>query len=214
MAKGRAARKPENLKEALAWLHTIAEHVEESFKAYKAHKPPMPAMPPMPVTDDALKFYLAAVVQRAQWLSDMRRLWWFVCEVKDYSSPENEKRFGRLLGLERGPGSPRGRKTGKSLDLNREISEQRETKSATRRTKQGKPARTRWKEVGRDHGMSDQAARKRQKRALPYLAEEDAKEFAARLKQHFEQKPPQVGTAKARSAAMAKKLRAQNRRKR
>ena len=53
--------------------------------------------------------------------------------------------------------------------------------------------------------MSDQAARKRAKRASQVRAEDDAKEFAARLKQRLEQKPPRVGKAKARYAALAKK---------
>jgi hypothetical protein len=142
----------------------------------------------------------------------MRRLRRFVSAAKANLSAGNKKSFGQLLGLETGLGRPRGRKPGKSLDLVRKISEQRETKSETRKTRQRKPARTSWKEVGRDHGISDQAARKREKRAQPYLAEEDAKEFVARLKQR--QKPPPIGKAKARSAAMGKKIRARNRRKR
>ena len=168
------------------------------------HKPPGPAVGPL----------------YAQWLADMRCLRWFVVAVKVYPPEENEKTLGRLLGLERGPGNPGGRrKPGKSLDLARKISAQRETKSETRKTRQGKPARTRWKEVGRDHGgMSDQAARKRAKRASLVRAEDDAKEFAkefaTRLKQHLDQKPQRVGEAKARNENLVEKIRAHNRRKR
>jgi hypothetical protein len=197
-----AGRTPETPKEAqaLAGLHTVSEHIREILKAYRAHKLPKP------VAGVDVEAYAAALGQRVQRLADVRHLRRFVRAVEAYDSEGNKKSIGRHLGLERGPGNPRGHKRGKSLDLAREISEQRETKSETRKTKQGKPARTRWKEVGRIHGMSDQAARKRQKRALPYLAEEEAKEFAARLKQRLEQKPPQIGAAKARSAAMGKKI--------
>ena len=203
-----AARKPKNPKEARAGLITVAEHVRETFKTYRAHKPSMP------IAGDDLEAYVAARARRAQWWADMRHLWGFIRAVEAYLSEGNKKRIGQHLGLERGRGNPGGRKPGKSFDLGRKISEQRETKSETRKTKQGKPARTRWKEVGLDHGMSDQAARKRAKRASLVRAEDDAKEFAARLKQHLEQKPPRAGKAKARSAAMGKKIRARNRRKR
>ena len=199
-AERQAKGKPKNRTEALAWLSTIAEHIRASLEEYRAHKPPVPAVGPL----------------YAQWLSDRRRLGWFVGAVKVYGSAGNEKSLGRLLGLERGPGNPGGRrKPGKSLDLGREISEQRETKSETRKTRQGKPARTSWKEVGRDHGdMSDQAARKRAKRASLVRAEEDAKEFAARLKRRLKQKPPRAGKAKARNEALVKEIAAHNRRKR
>ena len=36
----RSKRKPNNPREALAWLRTIAEHIGETFKAYMAHKLP------------------------------------------------------------------------------------------------------------------------------------------------------------------------------
>jgi hypothetical protein len=91
--------------------------------------------------------------------------------VKAFLSEENKKSLGRLLGLERGPGHPRGRrKPGKSFDLTRKISVQRESKSETRKTRQGKRARRTWKEVGRDVHISDQAARQRsiaRRRILP-----------------------------------------------
>jgi hypothetical protein len=226
-----AARKPENPREALAWLHTIAAHIGADIEEYEAHEPPVPVAeddvmsrvaayvrrvpphkPPIPIADDRVKSYFAAYIRRAHWLSNVQRLRWFFDAVETYGSEKNKKSLPQLLGLIPGRGRPRGRKPGKSLDLAREIFEHRETKSKTHKTRQGKPARTRWKEVGRDHDKSDQAARKLLKRALPYLAEEDANEFVARLKQR--QKPPPIGKAKARSATMGKKIRARNRRKR
>ena len=205
----RSKRKPKNQTEARAWLLAIAEHIGETFRAYRAHKPPVP------VADAGVESYAASRMQRDRWLSDMRCLSWFVGAVKACDPEKPGKSLGRLLGLERGPGHPGGRrKPGKSLDLAREISEQRETKSETRKTRQGNPARTGWKEVGRDRGMSDQAARKRAKRASLVRAEDDAKEFAARLKQRLEQKPLPIGKAKARNEALAKEIRAYNRRKR
>jgi hypothetical protein len=210
--KGRAARpnvrKSETPREALAVLHTVDEHIRENIKAYRAHKLPKP------IAGDDVEFYAAARGQRLLRMLILRRLRRFAEAVKVYGSARNKKSIGRLLGLERGPGRPVGSKLGKSLDLAREISVQRETKSETRKTRKGEPARTRWKEVARNHDMSDQAARKRAKRASQVRAEEDAKEFAARLKQSLEKKPPRAGKAKARSAAMAKTIRAQNRRKR
>ena len=56
--------------------------------------------------------------------------------------------------------------------------------------------------------MTPQAARKLYERELSNLTEALAKEIAARLKQ----KPPPVGTAKARSAATGKEISAHNRR--
>jgi histone H3/H4 len=208
-----AGRKPETPREALAEvraaLHTVVLHLRETLKEYRAHKPRKL------VAGDDVEAYVAARWQRD---TDVRRLRRFVGALEAYLSGENKKTIGRLLGLERGPGRPGGRKTGKSLDRARKISERRETESEIRKNRQGKPARRMWKEIGRDFGISPQAARQLLGRELQNLAESDAKqfakEFAARLNQHFKQKPPQVGTAKARSAALGKKLRAQNRRKR
>ena len=56
--------------------------------------------------------------------------------------------------------------------------------------------------------MSPQAARKLYERELPNINEAMAKEIAARIKQ----KPPPIGTAKARSAATGKEISARNRR--
>ena len=141
-----AGREPETsretLAEALAGLHTVAEHIRETLKAYRAHKLPKP------VAGDDVETYAAARGQRVQRLADVRRLRRFTNAVKVYCSAGNKKSIGWHLGLERGPGRPRGRKSGKSLDTARKISEQRETRSETRKTKQGKPARTMWKEVG------------------------------------------------------------------
>ena len=56
-ARPTAARNPPKPdEEALAWLHTIAEHVGATLKEYGAHKPPGPAVGPL----------------YAQWLSDVR----------------------------------------------------------------------------------------------------------------------------------------------
>jgi hypothetical protein len=188
--------KPENPTEARGWLSTVAEHVGETLKAYRAHKLPLP------VEDHGVEAYAAARMQRDQWLSDVRRLWWFVSTVKAYLSEGNKKRLGRLLGLERGPGHSGGRrKPGESVELVRQISAQRGTKSEKRKTSRGRPERRTWEEIGRDHGMSAQAARKRVRRASLVRAEDDAKgfaeEFLARLKQRHEQKPRRAGKAKA-----------------
>ena len=116
-------------------LHHSRAH-RESLEEYLAHKP--------------------SRGWRVQWLANTRRLWWFANAVKAYGSAENKKSLGQLLGLERGPGNPGGRrKPGKSLDLARKISVQRETESETRKTRQGKPARRTWKEVRRDVGDVD-----------------------------------------------------------
>ena len=113
----RSKRKPNNPKEALAWLYTIAEHIGETLKAYGAHKPSAA------VADDGVESYAAARTQRDQWLSDVRRLSWFADAVKAYLSEGNKKSLGGLLGLGRGPGNPGGRrKPGKSHDLARKIS--------------------------------------------------------------------------------------------
>ena len=75
---------------------------------------------------------------RVQWLANTRRLWWFANAVKAYGSAENKKSLEQLLGLERGPGNPGGRRNpGKSLDLALKIAVQRETESETRKTRQG-----------------------------------------------------------------------------
>ena len=127
--------------------------------------------------------------------------------MKAFLSEENKKSLGRLLGLEKGRGSPGVAESPANPSNSRaKISEQRETKSKTRKTRQGEPARTSWKEVGRDHGdMSDQAVRKRAKRASQVSCRRRVKEFAARLKQRLKQKPPRVGKAKARNEALCKR---------
>jgi len=194
----RSKRKPNNPREALAWLHTIAGHIRESLEEYLAHKPSRGL--------------------RVQWLADTRRLRWFADAVKAFLSEGNKKSLGRLLGVERGPGNLGGpRKLGKSFDLARKISEQREAKSNGRKTRQGKPARKTWKEVRQGLGdldTSPEALRQRHRRASLVRAEDDAKEFAARLKQRLKQKPPRVGEAKARNATLGIEIHAHNRRKR
>ncbi len=209
-AKRQAKGKPKNRTEARAWLqHHSRAHpgrpLRNTGRTSRPYRLP-----------DGVSLRRCAYAAH-QWLSDVRCLRWFADAVKAFLSEENKKSLGQFLGLEKGRGNPGGRrKSGESLELSREISEQRETKSKTRKTRQGKPARTSWKEVGRDHGdMSDQAARKRAKRASQVRAEDEAKEFAvARLKQRLEQKPPRVGKAKARNEALVKEIRAHNRRKR
>ena len=198
----RSKRKPNNPREALAWLYTIADHIQESLEAYLAHKP--------------------SRGWRAHWLANTQRLWWFANAVKAYGSAENKKSLGQLLGLERGPGNPGGRrKPGKSTDRALEIAAQREAKSERRKTRQGEPALKSWKEVRRDLGDPDtspEALRQRHRRASLVRAEDDAKEFAkgfaTRLKQRLDQKPQRVGEAKARNEALVEKIRAHNRRKR
>jgi len=65
-----------------------------------------------------------------------------------------------------------------------------------------------WKVIGRKCGMTPQAAKRLHERELQNLPEALAKEIAARMKQ----KPPPIGKAKARSAALGKEIAAQNRR--
>jgi hypothetical protein len=200
--------KPENPTEARAWLSTIAGHVGESLQAYRAHKLSLP------VEDHGVEAYAAERMQRDQWLSDVRRIWWFVSTVKAYLSGGNNRSLGRLLGLERAPGRPAGQKPGKLSDWDRETAAQRATKSEKRKTRQGEAALKSWKEVALDLGKTPQAVRRRVQRAAPKLAEDKAREIAAALKQRLEQKPPPVGRAIAHSAARGKEIHAHNRRKR
>ena len=146
-----------------------------------------------------------------------------VCQCgEDLRLGGKQEKPGTTSRLEKGPGNPGGRrKPGKSLDLARKISVQRETESETRKTRQGKPARRTWKEVRRDVGdldTSPEALRQRDRRASLVHAEDEAKEFAigfaTRLKPRLDQKPPRVGEAKARNEARVEKIRAHNRRKR
>jgi hypothetical protein len=95
-----AACKPENPREARAWLRTVGEHIKETLKAYGAHEPPAP------VAGDDVRSYAAARARRDQWLADRQRLWWFFRAVKVYGSKKNEKSFEQLLGLPAGRGHP------------------------------------------------------------------------------------------------------------
>jgi len=188
----RSKRKPNNPREALAWLHIIADHIQESLEAYLAHKP--------------------SRWWRAHWLADTRSLWWFANAVKSYGSPENKKRLGQLLGLERARGNPGGRrKPSKSTVRALEIAAQREAKSERRKTRQGEPAPKSWKEVRRDLGdldTSPEALRQRHRRASLARAEDDAKEFAkgfaTRLKQRLDRKPQRDSEAKGRQQSQGR----------
>ena len=65
-----------------------------------------------------------------------------------------------------------------------------------------------WKVIGRECGMTAQAARNLYQRELSNLPEALAKGISARMKQ----KPPPIGKAKARNAALGKEIAAHNRR--
>ena len=101
-----AGRKPETpreaLAEALAGLHTAAEHIRETLKAYRAHKLPKP------VAGDDVEAYAAARGQRDQRLADVRRLRRVLGAVETYLSAGNKKSLDQLLGLKAGRGKPRG----------------------------------------------------------------------------------------------------------
>ena len=84
----RSKRKPNNSREALAWLYTIADHIQESLEAYFGAQ--------------------AVGGWRAHWLANTQRLWWFANAVKAYGSAENKKSLGQLLGLEEGGATPGG----------------------------------------------------------------------------------------------------------
>ena len=99
MAK-KGVRKPENRREALACLHTVAEHIEKTLKTYRAQR-----LPRQVAGDDA-KSYGAARVRRFQRLADLLRLRRFVRAVKAHSSAGNEKSLEQLLGLKPLPGRP------------------------------------------------------------------------------------------------------------
>jgi hypothetical protein len=92
-----AGRKPETpreaLAEALAGLHTEAEHIRETLKAYRAHKLPKP------VAGDDVEAYAAARGQRVQRLADVRRLRRVLGAVEAYLSAGNKKSLDQHLGL-------------------------------------------------------------------------------------------------------------------
>jgi hypothetical protein len=200
--KRKAKRNPKNRTEALAWLRTIAEHIEETFKAYRAHKPPLP------VEDPGGEAYAAARMQRDRWLSDMQRLWWFIGAEKAYSSAGNKKSLEQLLGLLRGRGTPvvqerRNKILKKLLDIVLLL----EPRGPTGKAQQGQPARPGWKTISLICGMSVPAAKNLYQRERSNFNEALAKGIAARLKQ----KPPPIGRAKARSAALGQEIAARNR---
>ena len=189
MAK-KGVRKPENRREALACLHTVAEHIEKTLKTYRAQR-----LPRQVAGDDA-KSYGAARVRRFQRLADLLRLRRFVRAVKAHSSAGNEKSLEQLLGLKPLPGRP------VVQDRRDEILEKLLKIDLLR--SEGLS----WKEIGRALDTTAQAAKRLHERELQNLPEALAKEIAARMKQ----KPPPIGKAKARSAALGKEIAAQNRR--
>jgi hypothetical protein len=201
-----AGRKPETprqaLAEALAVRSTVAEHIRETLEAYRAHKLPKP------IAGDELESYAAAVGQRAQRLTDILRLRRFLRAVK-----ENEKGFVQLLGVKAGRGKPVVQdRRDKIQERALKIAQLREPRGPTRKGQQGRPAPPTWKETAATVGMTDQAARKLHKRELPTLPEARAKKTAKEIAARMQQKPPPIGRAIARSAALGKEIAAQNRR--
>jgi hypothetical protein len=198
-----AACKPENPREARAWLRTIAEHIKETYEAYGAHEPPAP------VAGDDVRSYAVARARRDQWLADRQRLWWFFRAVKVYGSKKNKKSFEQLLGLPAGQGHPvvqerRNEILQKLLDIILLL----EPRGPTRKAPQGQPARPGWKTISAICGMTVPAAKNLYQRELSNFNEALAKGIAARLGQ----KPSRIGEAKARSAALGKEIAARNRR--
>jgi hypothetical protein len=94
-------REPKNPEEVLAWLQTNAEHIWEMLQDYGAHRPPVP------VTD----------LRYALWLSDVRRLRWFMNVVKACVSEGSTKNLPQLLGLKARRGRPVDPNKSKNLDL-------------------------------------------------------------------------------------------------
>ena len=189
-----AGRKPktpsEALAEALAGLHTAAEHSRETLKVYRAHKLPKP------VAGDDVEAYAATRGQRDQRLSEVRRLRRVLGAVEAYLSAENKKSLDQLLGLKPGRGRP--------------VVQERRNKLLEKLLKIAllRGAGQQWKVIGRKCGMTPQAAKRLHERELQNLPEALAKGISARMKQ----KPPPIGKAKARSAALGKEIAAQNRR--
>jgi hypothetical protein len=189
-----AGRKPETPREALAearaMLHTVAGHIEEALKAYRAHKLPKP------IAGDDVAYAAAARGERVQRLADVRRLRRFVRAVEAYLSAGNKKSLDQLLGLKAGRGKPVVQdRRDKILEKLLKIVLLRST---------GRQ----WKVIGRECGMTPQAAKRLFERELPNLPEALAKETATRMKR----KPSPIGTGKASSAALGKEIAAQNRR--
>jgi hypothetical protein len=201
MAK-KGVRKPENRREALACLHTVAEHIEKTLKTYRAQR-----LPRQVAGDDA-KSYGAARVRRFQRLADLLRLRRFVRAVKAHSSARNEKSLEQLLGLKPLPGRP------VVQDRRDEILEKLLKIDLLR--SEGLS----WKEIGRALDTTAQAAKRLHERELPNLGEararqrakEKARSHANEIVARLEQRPPPIGTVKARNAALGKKIQARNRR--
>jgi hypothetical protein len=187
-----AVCKPENPKEARAWLRAIAEHIKETYEAYGAHEPPAP------IAGDNVESYVATRARRDQWLADRQRLWWFFRAVKVYGPKKNKKSFEQLLGLPAGQGRP--------LVQERRDKILKELLGIVLLRGEG----WQWKEVARALGKTVPAVKKLYERELPNICEALAKGIAARMKR----KPPRVGEAKARNEAHVKEIRARNRRAR
>ena len=159
MAK-KGVRKPENRREALACLHTVAEHIEKTLKTYRAQR-----LPRQVAGDDA-KSYGAARVRRFQRLADLLRLRRFVRAVKAHSSAGNEKSLEQLLGLKPLPGRP------VVQDRRDEILEKLLKIDLLR--SEGLS----WKEIGRALDTTAQAAKRLHERELPNLGEARARQRA------------------------------------
>ena len=187
-AARQAARKTEGRKEGLAW---IAALIRSKIEEYRAHEPPAP------VAGDDVRSYAAARMRRDQWLAEVRWLWWFFRAAKVFLSAKNKKGFDQLLGIKAGRGRP--------------VVQERRAKILERLLKIAllRSAGRQWKVIGRECGMTPQAAKRLYERELQNLPEAKAKEIAARM----ERKPPPIGKAKARSAALGKEIATHNRRR-
>ena len=157
--------------------------------------------------DDA-KSYGAARVRRFQRLADLLRLRRFVRAVKAHSSAGNEKSLEQLLGLKPLPGRPvvqdrRDEILVKLLKIACYAARAcRGKKSAGRLTRPRRPQR----------GLHERELPNLGEARARQRAKEKARSHANEIVARLEQRPPPIGTVKARNAALGKKIQARNRR--
>ena len=132
-------RKPENPREALAWLRALVKQIKKHLADYEAHET----------------------------LADAQHLRWLAGAAAAYLSKNNKKSFEQLLGLKAGQGRPR--KPGKNYGPAYEMFLSRSTKSPTRKSKKGGSTPKSWKEVGKPYGLDGKSARKIVERELPNI---------------------------------------------